>query len=70
MFKKVDKFLLQGFSSIVFPCSCQNFDIPPQKHCILIPGKEKEKKKSKQTNKKTCCILGRGKWLEEQKNDE
>lgn len=68
MFKKVDKFLLQGFSSIVFPCSCQNFDIPPQKHCILIPGKEKEEK---QTNKqKNLLHTWKRKMARRTKNDE
>lgn len=43
MFKKVDKFLLQGFSSIVFPCSCQHFNIPFQKRCILLFGKKEKK---------------------------
>ena len=55
MFKKVDKFLLQGFSSIVFPRSCQNFDVPSQKHSIWLSGKEKEEKK--QTNKNPAAYL-------------
>lgn len=55
MFKKVDKFLLQGFSSIVFPRSCQNFDVPSQKHCIWLSGKEKGEKK--QTNKNPAAYL-------------